>query len=130
MSCFWNALLQSIHSEDLNTYFDNDNFVVNPYNLVIILKYLNKIEVEILWNNMELTLQNKKENFEAINYYNPNSIMDGYLCSTCDPFLILLTDYLEITIIHNYNGSIITYKNKNKNRYQIEIKSDLGHCWC
>jgi len=130
MSCFWDSLIKSINNEDLNNYFDNNSIRVNPHNLVTILKNVNKKTPDILWNNTELTDKIQEENVEAINNYDIKQVQNGYYCSTCDPFLFLLADYLEITIIHNYNSHIMTYSHKINNRYTIKIISDKGHCWC
>ena len=130
MSCFWDSLIKSITQDDLNTYFDQNNTRINPHNLVTILKNVNKKTSNILWNNTILTEKMLEENVEAINSYDINQVQNGYYCSTCDPFLFLLADYLEITIIHNYNNHIMNYSHKNNNRYTIKINSDSGHCWC
>ena len=130
MSCFWDSLIKSINNEDLNTYFDNNNIRINPHNLVTILKNINRKTPNVLWNNTVLTEKMLDENQEAINCYDINQVQNGYYCSTCDPFLFLLVDYLEITIIHNYNNNIMNYTHKNNNRYSIKINSDSGHCWC
>ena len=41
-----------------------------------------------------------KKNKEAIDNYNKNTVNDGYYCSTFEPILFLLVEYLNITIIH------------------------------
>ena len=130
MSCFWDSLLKTISSDDKDKYFNTIiNTPLNPHNLVVILKECNKITDNVLWNNEELTEQQKKENKDAIYEYNKDMVSAGYNCSTFDPFLFLLVEYLEIEIHHNYNGTIIIYKNKRKNRYIVKIYSDTGHCW-
>ena len=130
MSCFWNSLLNTIKTEDKDKYFNTFDMNLTPHNLAVILKEINKKTENVLWNNEELTEQQMNENKEAIDNYNKNTVNDGYYCSTCDPFLILLADYLSISIEHNYDGNIMTYKHKKNNRYIIKISSDRGHCWC
>ena len=130
MSCFWDSLIKSISNEDLNSYFDNNKVRTNPHNLATILKNVNRKTVNVLWNDTKLSEKMLEENVEAINSYDINQVQNGYYCSTCDPFLLLLADYLEITIIHNYNNHIMNYTNKINNRYTIKINSDNGHCWC
>ena len=130
MSCFWDSLIKTIKNEDLNTYFDNQNTRINPHNLATILKNVNKKTPNILWNNTELTEKMMEENIEAIKEYDVNQVQNGYYCSTCDPFLFLLADYLNINIEHNYNGNKMVYSQKNNSRYTINISSDRGHCWC
>ena len=129
MSCFWNALLNTILTDDKKKYFNTFDLHLNPHNLVIILKEINKITENVLWNNQELTKQQLIENKIAIEEYNKNTINDGYFCSTFEPILFLLVEYLQITIIHNYNKNIITYTNKINNRYTIHIYSNSNHCW-
>ena len=87
MSCFWNSLLNTIKIEDKNTYFYTFNINLTPHNLVVILKEINKITENVLWNNIELTEQQLNENKEAIDNYDKNKINDGYYCSTFEPIL-------------------------------------------
>ena len=114
MSCFWNSLIKTIHNDDLNIYFDNYNIRTNPHNLATILKNVNKKTPDILWNNTELSEKMLEENVEAIKEYDVNQVQNGYYCSTCDPFLFLLADYLNINIEHNYNGNVMIYSQKKK----------------
>ena len=130
MSCFWDSLIKTIHNDDLNTYFDNHNIRTNPHNLATILQNVNKKTSNILWNNTELSEKMLEENVEAIKEYDVNQVQNGYYCSTCDPFLFLLADYLNINIEHNYNGNIMIYSQKKYSRYTIKISSDRDHCWC
>ena len=131
MSCFWDSLIRSISNEDKEQFFNTVvNVPLNPHNFVVILKEVNKYTENVLWNNQELTKQQQEENKEAINEYNKDLTSAGYYCSTFDPFLFLLVEYLEIEINHNYNGTMIIYRNKKNNRYIIKISSDKGHCWC
>ena len=131
MSCFWDSLLKSISEDDKNKSFNTIlNAPLNPHNLVVILKEVNKMTENVLWNNEELTEQQMKENKTAVDEYNKDMTTAGYYCSTFDPFLFLLVEYLEIEINHNYNGNMIIYKHKKNNRYIIKINSDSGHCWC
>ncbi len=131
MSCFWDSLIKSISDDDKNQYFNTIvDASLNPHNFVVILKEINKLTNNVIWNNQELTEQQLNENKDAVNEYDKNMTSAGYYCSTFDPFLFLLVEYLEIEINHNYNGTMINYKNKKNNRYVINISSDSGHCWC
>ena len=112
MSCFWDSLIKTIRNDDLNNYFDNQNTRIIPHNLVTILKNVNNKTSNILWNNTELTEKMLEENMEAINEYDVNQVQNGYYCSSCDPFLLLLADYLNINIEHNYDGNKMIYSQK------------------
>ena len=127
MSCFWDSLIQSISLDDKINYFNNNN--LNPTQFVTILKNNNILTNNVLWNNEILKTQTLKENLEAIDTYDINTIYNGYYCSTCEPFLFLLCEFLNIEIQHNYNNNLMIYKNTKKNRYIIKIQSNNDHCW-
>lgn len=129
MACFWNSLLNTIKTDDKETYFNTFNLNLTPHNIVVILKEINKKTENVLWNDEELTEQQLNENKESIDNYNINTINDGYYCSTFEPILFLLIEYLNITIIHEYNKNIIKYSHKKNNRYTINIYSNNNHCW-
>jgi len=129
MSCFWNSLLNTIKTEDKNKYFNTFDMNLTPHNLAVILKEINTKTENVLWNNEELTEQQMNENKESIDNYNKNTVNDGYYCSTFEPILFLLVEYLNITIIHDYNKNIIKYSHKKNNRYTIHIYSNSNHCW-
>ena len=61
---------------------------------------------------------------------NIDTINDGYLCSTCDPFLLLIAYLFQITINHRYNNHFIIYKSKmDVSKKVLEFRSDHGHFW-
>jgi len=122
MSCFWDSLLQKINKGDLQ----NKN-INNPQDLVEYLQKNNVITDNVLWNDESLSTKQMEENKEHISDYDKATMGQGYLCSTCDPFLLLICELFEITIKNNYNGTQITYKNKIKNNYIIQILNTTSH---
>ena len=58
-----------------------------------------------------------------------NIINSGYLCSVCDPFLILICELFELEIEHLYMGNVMKYRNigGGGNRRVIKFTSDQGH---
>ena len=120
MSCFWDALIKHIKNEDLKIILREQK--ITPLNLVNSLITKNKIVNKIKINNLELSEKQKKENFDHIKDFDLNTINDGYLCSTCDPFLILISDLLSININNNYNNNLIEYKPIYHSRYTIYLK--------
>ena len=59
---------------------------------------------------------------EHIKNYDVNTVNNGYLCSCCDPFLILICEIFNINITNNYNGVKIYYRNiMNKKSSNIKI---------
>ena len=128
MTCFWDALISSIKNEDFHNIFNYEyNLRPHPKEFVSLLKNKNIITNNVLWNNTELSKQQLDENFHAINQLDDNSINNGYDCSIFDPYLFLICEILEITIEHNYNGHLITYKHKKNIRYLLKFKSNTNH---
>ena len=127
MSCYWNTLIKNIKHNDIKNILNIKN--INPFRFAKELKNKNKLINTILVNNNKIKEQQQKENFDHIKEYNPKTVNNGYLCSTCDPFLILIANLFSITIINNYIGNIITYKPISYSRYTITIKNDNGHMW-
>jgi len=122
MSCFWDSLLQKLNNDNLQ-----QKNIQNPLQLVEYLKNNNIDTMNVLWNNEQLSKKQKEENKEHIEEYDKNTISQGYLCSTCDPFILLLCELFEITIINNYNGNPITYKHNSTNHYIIHITNNSSH---
>jgi hypothetical protein len=122
MSCFWDSLVQKLGKEDMQ-----QNNIQNPQQLVDYLKKNNSTTDNVLWNNERLSQKQKLENKEHIINYDKNTISQGYLCSTCDPFLLLLCELFQITIQNNFNGNQMTYTHQTTNNYEIHISNNSSH---
>jgi len=127
MSCFWDTLLNRIKKEDIQTILSLHNPA--PKDFVTALKNKNISTENVLYGGIELSKQMKEENIEHIKEYDSNTITNGYLCSTCDPFLLLITELFQIEINHHYNKTLINYQHKINNKYTIKIQSNKGHMW-
>lgn len=127
MTCFWNAIISSLNEEDKKIL--NIKQRLCPKIIVEIFKNNNIKTPDVQWIDGDIKEQQQLENIEHIKELDINAIGGGYFCSTCDPFLILLCQLLKVTIKHNYNGNIIIYKNKNKERRIVKFGSDRGHFW-
>ena len=127
MSCFWDTLLNRIKKEDIQTILSLHNPA--PKDFVTALKNKTISTENVLYGGIELSKQMKEENIEHIKEYDSNTITNGYLCSTCDPFLLLITELFQIEINHHYNKTLINYQHKINNKYTIKIQSNKGHMW-
>tara|TARA_B100001093_G_C26477166_1_gene863199 strand:- start:296 stop:685 length:390 start_codon:yes stop_codon:yes gene_type:complete len=125
MTCFWDGILNNLTNDDFQI-----NFKINKPNnkgLVIFLKEQNSKETKnIKWNGTQLRDQEIEENFIHIKDYNVKSMNGGYLCSTCDPFLILICTIFNVNINHNYCGHMIKYTVPNPIK-TLNFSSDKGH---
>ena len=121
MSCFWDSILKKLNKNDLQKYKIHNN-----QELVTYLKNNNCSTDNVLCNNQKLSNKQKEENKEHIQCYQTNTISQGYLCSTCDPFIILICEIFKVNINHNYNNIIINYTIKNS-RKTLNFKSNKSH---
>ena len=125
MTCFWDGILHNLTNDDFQRVFK----VNKPSNkgLVVLLKENNSKETKsIKWNGTSLRDQEVEENYEHIKDFNVKSISGGYLCSTCDPFLILVCKLFNVNINHNYCGNMMKYEVPNPIR-TLNFSSDRGH---
>ena len=124
MTCFWDGILHNLTKEDFRKTFD----VKKPsnVNLVKMLQENNRKTKNILWNGEKLTQQQLEENYQHIKDFNVKSISAGYLCSTCDPFLLLICELFKVNINHNYCGYKMKYRINNSIK-TLNFKSDRGH---
>jgi hypothetical protein len=114
MTCFWDAL-----RDKLNIKKNNKEFISH-------LKGCNKKDNSILWNDVKLTQKQLEENFEHIRDFNEKNINNGYDCSICDPFLILICEIYNVNILHNYNGYKMKYTKEGGNK-TLNFNSNTGH---
>ena len=125
MTCFWDSILSSLHVDDFK--YINYNKKPNLKEFIELLKNKNRLSDNCLWQNNELTKQEKEEHYEAIKCYNINGIHGGHLTSICDSFLILICDLFDINIEHLYLNTTVVYKNKKKVRKTLKFRSNRGH---
>ncbi len=124
MTCFWDGILSKLTDDDFKNLKTKKP---NNTNFVVLLKNNNTKETkDIKWNGETLTDNQIKENYEHIKDFDEKSIKKGYLCSTCDPFLILVCKLFNVNIYHNYCGNLMKYEIANPNR-TLQFKSNKGH---
>lgn len=128
MTCFWNGIMSALTIEDFtNIHLKNKP---NIQQFIEILKNKNIPTTDILWQNNQLTNKEISENKEHISSFDINSINSGYLCSTCDPFLLLIAALFKVNIEHRYNNHMISYRHKTDGGEKyLKFSSDTGHFW-
>ena len=124
--CFWLGLLSKLTNDDFHYAFKQ-----NKPNIDIFINLLmdnNVYTKNIKWQNHYLTDYELKENFNHIQDFDKSTINKGYDCSSCDPFLLLITHLFQITLIHQYCGHSIIYDSKSP-RKKINYFANTHHFW-
>jgi hypothetical protein len=124
MTCFWTGILNSLNKSDFQ-YLK----LVRPRHerdFAKLLQKHNTKNTEVTWNDEEISVKQKSENCEAVKELQVAQIGRGYLCSTCDPFLILVAHVFKVNINHRYNGHLISYKVKG-GRKLLNFASNRSH---
>lgn len=124
MTCVWNSIIQGIPHQFLTS--KNFRQKPRPAEFVEYLKENNVFVRDVKVNNGKLSPKLIDENFEAIKSYDVGSIYTGYLCSTCDPFLILICHLFKCNINHNYLNVLIKYESQNP-KFIINLRSTNNH---
>lgn len=124
MTCFWDGLLNNLKEDDFQRVFQVNK--PNNKNFIKLLKNNNRKTKNIKWNGEIFSDKQLEENFIHIKDFNENSINNGYLCSICDPFLVLICELFTININHNYCGYLMTYTNNNFIK-TLNFKSNKSH---
>lgn len=131
MTCFWKGILSILPLGHINKALKiNLDIKPCPKDFVILLKNHAIMSIDVKWNNETLTQKLMEENLEWVSNYKVENIYQGHDCSTCDPFLLLISQLFCVDIQHNYNGKYITYTNsKNLNGLILNFMSNTGHFW-
>ena len=122
---FWLGLLNALNSKDIKNVFDIKH-KPKPKEFMILLKNNNIKTIDVKWNGAILNDNILNENMKHIKNLQPKKINEGYLCSVCDPVLLLIVQLFNINIIHNYNGVIVKYTIDSATK-EIELNNNSTH---
>lgn len=125
MTCFWDGILKALNDNDFQSKLKCNK--PNREQLIDLFKNHN-CPTLVKWQNNKLTVNELKENFDHIKTFDKKSIHNGYLCSTCDPFLLLLAELLQVDITHHYMNNVVNYT-VYKPRRKLTFHSNKGHFW-
>ena len=141
MTCFWDGILSLISIDDINKHLITDCtcLSITQKEFISLLKTraskMDAYEVAIEENGdtkgervrYTITPKMKAEHTEWILNYNNDGIYGGHDCSTCDPFLTIITHIFYLQINHTYMGHLIVYKNTKQILKVLDFVSDTGH---
>ena len=139
MSCFWDSILSSLTLEDINSkLLSNYSLFSKPDNrsTILIIKEAisvvpqNTLRLSVLWNGEMLSFKVVEELYTWIKEYDEAKIGGGHDCSSCDPFLFVISFIFDVNIIHTGSYSTTEYKNiKGGATRTLRFYSDNGHFW-
>ena len=116
MTCFWDAIRNCLNISEGNEQF------------ICMLKNENRKCTSVKWNNEKFTDKQLEENFEHVKNFNEKTINNGYDCSICDPFLILICEKYKARITHTFLSYPMVYECEQVER-EMTFRSDRGHFW-
>lgn len=126
MSCIWEGLIKALRLKKIKT-IDKQNVLITPNILLNILQKENRDTPDMRWNGQILNEQLQNDNMQHISSLDHDT-KNGYLCSTCDPLLLLIGQIYNVSIEHKYINTIIFYENITSNK-KICVKSNKSHFW-
>lgn len=80
-------------------------------------------------NGTRLTLRNVGEATEHLMSLRTHNVNDGYLCSTCDPVLCIISAACSIVIRHRFLSTEIVYSPDTSHNGTVSVANDRGHFW-
>jgi len=134
MSCVWDGIRDAIKEDYKHCIHKETQILLSkqlesrhlPNFFVLNNKICNKVSV----NGEYLSKQFLGECMKSIEKLYDYPIHIGYLCSTCDPLLILICQIFNVYIKHtHFNGTTSTYKNKDRGRTTYHFESSRTHFW-
>ena len=126
MSCVWKALIQAMSTKELALFELGSR--PSPLELMKKVKKHNKKIKDILINGEKITETQSKENYDRIESI--KQVNKGYLCSGCDPLLILIASITKRNIVHIYRKHRIIYRNTSSTTGNPMIfESSNSHFW-
>ena len=134
MSCVWDGIRDAIRNdytscEDLHLrrVFSHKLRSDHLPNFFVLN---NQICDKVTVNDEEITEQFKMECKKTIETLANYPIYTGYLCSTCDPLLLLVCQIFRVHIRHtHFNGVTTIYRHKEKERCVYNFESNRTHFW-
>lgn len=123
MTCFWKGTMDGLCKKQVT--------IVTPEKFITFLKEYNVKTYDVLWNDQKLSEKELIENQLRVKELDIKSIWNGYDCSSCDPFLLLISQVFKVHINHDFNGTKIKYTNITipKDSQPLNFKSNRGHFW-
>ena len=126
MTCFWDGIMASLGDDDKKTLNICDGSI---YSLIDSLKNKNCMTMGLKWQTEQLSDMELKQNMAHVDAYEKTDAQNGYLCSTCDPFLALLCHLLQKAIELQYCGVKVLFEPANTWLCTYKYVCNTHHFW-
>ena len=125
MTCVPDSLIRKLNTNEfqvigLNRKPDAQDFIQ------ALQEYNTKTE-NVTCQGVKLREQELKENMESIKNIDLNRLNKGYLCSSCDPLLLLYCELFNVSIDLNFNGTNVNYHNTKESKRTIRFSNSSSH---
>ena len=125
MTCVPNSLISKLKKEDYKLI--NLESKPNAKQFMEEIKKNNRKTYNVTWQGYKLNEKELSENIERIKNIELNKIGSGYLCSSCDPLLLLYCEIFFVGIDLNFNGIPLQYRNVKYNDRVLKFSASSSH---
>lgn len=125
MSCYWDALIRELSSEEADRAGLGGR---GPREFAQRLKELAPSSfVMTKWQGSDISEQQRRENAAAVAAYDLSTVNDGYLCGSCDPFLLLVSHVAGVHIRHHTPQGTFEYTSQHPQARWMVLRSTTNH---
>ena len=121
MTCVPDSLIRKLNTNEFQII--GLNHKPNAKDFIQALQEYNTKTENVTCQGVKLREQELKENMESIKNIDLNRLNKGYLCSSCDPLLLLYCELFNVSIDFNFNGTNIKYINTKESKSITKICS-------
>lgn len=125
MTCVPDGIIRSLTQEDFKKI--NLEGKINACTFMTKLKEHNKVTKNVTIQGNNLTEQELNENIKRIEEIDTLKLNNGYLCSSFEPLLNLVSELFEVDIDMNFNGTKIEYRNIKNSTRKINYSCSKTH---
>jgi hypothetical protein len=108
MTCFWRGLIRQLTVDDFNRAFKIKHKPDYKEFVKLLIRFNTK-PINVKHNGVALSEQQIDEALQHIATLDVKKLGKGYLCSSCDPVIMLVAQLFTLSINHDYNGFVQKY---------------------
>ena len=125
MTCVPDSLIRKLKKHEYKLL--NLDSKPNAYEFMEAMKKNNRKTYNVTWQKYKLNERQLIENEERIKNIELDKINKGYLCSACDPLLLLYCEIFFLGIDINFNGTPFEYRNVKYTDRIIKFSTSRSH---